>query len=524
MNFANYGRKSMFSDKSDSVDNQLRMSREYAEMHFPGQIDSFLHYSDEDFTGANTNRPDLQRLLIDVKAGLVDVLIVYQLDRLSRDVRDFANIYAILEEHHVHFVSVKENIDTTTPIGRAMMYVTVVFAQMERETIAARVTDNMIGLAKKGYWTGGNPPRGYIRQNVTVSGRKHVTIVPDPEGVAYVMGIYDTFLDGGFSLQSMETYFRKNGIRTESGAFFSTTQLHKILTMPYCVEATPDVYDFFDGKGCIMDSESPREKWDGSHGVMVYGRSTERNKKHQLQPPEKWLVCLGLHAPFMPAEKWLAVQARFSQNKFNKTMKYDIPLLKGVLRCSCGSIMQVSRKKKTDGSVSSWYYCLKRMRQGVDACGCSQIKTDLLDNKVLEIFRSIELDPDSIRQYAAAAPAVRTISKVSSIEKHISTIEGKVRRLAGSLALHEDSAAAKYIVEEIERLDSELSKLKQERLNASHLERMEHIAAESLEEKAREISTLLQNLDAFSAAEKNEVARRVLDRCVWDGETLSLSL
>ena len=214
MIFANYGRKSIYSDTSDSIDNQFRMSREYAELHFPGQIDSFLQYSDEDFTGANTDRPDLQRLLSDIEHGQIDVLIVYQLDRLSRDVRDFANIYAVLEEHHVNFISLKESIDTTTPIGRAMMYVTVVFAQMERETIAARVRDNMIGLAKKGYWTGGNPPRGYVRERIVVDGKKHVIIIPDPEGVAYVMNIVDTFLNGDFSLQGLETYFKNNHIRT----------------------------------------------------------------------------------------------------------------------------------------------------------------------------------------------------------------------------------------------------------------------------------------------------------------------
>lgn len=159
-----YGRKSIYSDHSDSIDNQFRMCRDYVELKFSGQVDSFLEYQDEAFTGANTKRPDLQRLLADISAGNCDVLIVYQLDRLSRDVRDFANIYAILEEHHVKFISIKENIDTSTPIGRAMMYVTVVFAQMERETIAARVADNMIGLAKKGFWTGGNPPEG-VRQD-----------------------------------------------------------------------------------------------------------------------------------------------------------------------------------------------------------------------------------------------------------------------------------------------------------------------------------------------------------------------
>ena len=158
MRFATYGRKSVYSDKSDSVDNQERMCREYVELRFQGKVDSFETYSDEGMTGANTNRPGLKRLLADVGDGLVDALVVYQLDRLSRDVKDFANIYASLEEKGVLFLSLKESIDTNTPIGKAMMFITATFAQMERETIAARVTDKLSGLAKKGFWTGGKPP------------------------------------------------------------------------------------------------------------------------------------------------------------------------------------------------------------------------------------------------------------------------------------------------------------------------------------------------------------------------------
>ena len=261
MFFGIYGRKSVYSDKSDSVDNQHRMCNDYIKAHFKADdITLVTSYSDEDYTGANTKRPDLQRLLEDVKSGAINVLVVYQLDRISRDVRDFSNIYAMLEEYHVMFISIKENIDTTTPIGRAMMYVTVVFAQMERETIATRVRDNMIGLAKKGFWTGGNPPYGYVRKNIVINGKKHVTIEPDPDGVAYNIWIYDSFLKNHCSLQSMETNFRKEGIKTRNGAFFSTTQLYKILTMPYCVEATPEIYDYFAAKGCQMDPDSPRDK------------------------------------------------------------------------------------------------------------------------------------------------------------------------------------------------------------------------------------------------------------------------
>ena len=212
MRFATYGRKSVYSDKSDSVSNQERMCREYAQMRF--EVESFEVYSDEGFTGANTNRPGLKRLMEDIEDGLVDALIVYQLDRISRNVKDFADIYSTLEKKGVMFVSIKENIDTATPIGKAMMYVTMVFAQMERETIAARVTDNMQGLAKRGLWTGGRPPYGYVSRRIEVDGKKHVAIFPDPEGVRYVHWIFDTFLESGHSLRGMSTEFRNKAIMT----------------------------------------------------------------------------------------------------------------------------------------------------------------------------------------------------------------------------------------------------------------------------------------------------------------------
>lgn len=521
MRFANYARKSVYSDKSDSVDNQLRMAREYATLHFPGQVDSLESYCDEDFTGSDINRPALKRMMADIESGMIDVLIVYQLDRLSRNVRDFSNIYDTLEKHHVNFVSVKENIDTTTPIGKAMMYVTVVFAQMERETIAARVADNMIGLAKKGYWTGGNPPYGYVRKKIIESGRQHVTIEPEPEGVKYVTNIYNTFLHNNFSLQSMETYYRNNGIRTPNGAFFSTTQLYKILTMPYCVEATVAVYDYYASKGCLMDSGSPREKWDGTHGVMVYGRSTSIEKKHQLQPTEKWIVCLGLHKPFLSAEIWLEVQRRFSLNKIDRTMKYDIPLLRGILRCSCGSLMQVSRKKKLDGSVSSWYYCKRRMRYGSDICNRSQIKINLLDEKVMDIFKKIEHDPDSILQYVNTS--AEPVADSQSTNKSITSYETKIRRLAASIASTENSTAQKYIIEEMERLELELQKLRAKQIELSILERQQQINADTLEKRVDEIINLVHNFDSFTPVERNEIVRKVISECIWDGETLFIS-
>ncbi len=520
MRFFTYGRKSVYKDNSDSIDNQFRMCREYCEMRFPNEIESWQQFSDEDFTGANTNRPGFQSMMALLREDACDVLVVYQLDRFSRDVRDFSAAYAEMQAHHVRFICLDLNIDTSTPIGEAMMYVSAAFGQMERKNIALRVADNMNGLAKKGYWVGGNPPVGYERSRVIVNGRKHVTIVPVPEGVEYMNWLYDYFLSGSYSLQGLETEFRKKGIKAQGGSFFSTTQLHQLLTSPYCCEAKPEVYDYYAAKGCKM--ESPRELWDGSVGVMVYGRTTQKGKSHQKQPPAEWIVCLGYHKPFMPAEKWLAVQGRMTHNACFHKPKYPVPLLRGVLRCSCGALMAVSTKKKTKG-VSRWYYCEKRMRKGVEACSCSQIKCDLLDEKALEVFREIEAEPKLIEKYVEKSEKKKG-EDPRKLQAKISGTEDKIGRLAASLALAQNSTASRYIIAEMENLDAELRILKSKKAEAEAARRMEVNEEKKSSEKVKEIFNFLKGMEGFTAEEKNEIVRSIVKECTWDGETLFILL
>lgn len=524
MHFAIYGRKSVYSDRSDSIANQCRMCREYIHFKFPEETEGISEYTDEGLTGSNTNRPMLQALLQDVKDGLVDAIVVYQLDRLSRDVRDFANIYAVLEEKHVMFISIKENIDTTTPIGKAMMYVTMVFAQMERETIATRVVDNMTGLAKRGFWPIGTVPTGFVRQHIAVNGKRHSTLAVEPDGAAYIKSIYDTFLDNEMTVQGMETYFRKNGIKTRNGCFFSQASIYRILTTPFYCEATTEVYDYWESLGCQMDADSPREKWDGTQGVMVYGRRGKgENGTHPLKDKSEWLVCLGLHKGFIPAKRWLAAQERFKQNTFDKTMKYNVPLLKGVLRCKCGCRMNVSRKKKKSG-VLSQYYCLKRQRQGVEACDMKAITCSVLDNEVIDVFRKIEADPSVIQQYIKKPKPETNTLNLQSIRQKISACEARIARLTASLSEAEDSPAIKYIVAEIEHQDLNLQALKREEELARTAARRADAEKKSAEDKAEEIARFIQGIEQFSDKDQNSIMNEVIDKCVWDGETLFLRL
>lgn len=157
-----YSRKSKFTGKGDSIENQIEMCREYIRLHFPDseQLDISV-YEDEGVSGKNLDRPQFKRFMSVEESEPFDCFIVYRLDRVSRNVGDFSGLIEKLNSLGTAFISIKEQFDTSTPMGRAMMNIAAVFAQLERETIAERIKDNMYQQAKSGRWTGGTTPLGY---------------------------------------------------------------------------------------------------------------------------------------------------------------------------------------------------------------------------------------------------------------------------------------------------------------------------------------------------------------------------
>jgi len=148
-----YSRKSKFTGKGDSIANQIEMCRQralqYLSMKNISENDArIIVYEDEGFSGKNTARPEFQKMLAAVKSGEINCVICYKLDRISRNVGDFAQTYETFEKHRVDFLCAGETYDTTTPAGRAMMGMVSVFAQMEREVTAERIRDNMHLLAR----------------------------------------------------------------------------------------------------------------------------------------------------------------------------------------------------------------------------------------------------------------------------------------------------------------------------------------------------------------------------------------
>ena len=236
MNFGIYTRKSYFTDTSDSVKMQLETCEEYIRRIFD-QVDSITPYEDDGFVRSDIDRPAMNQLREDVADGLIDCVVIYRIDRVCSDMMDFCTFYTFLKEKGVKFVTVKDGIDTTTPIGEAMMYLAVIFSGLEIGNDAIRIRDNLNHLAARGFWCGGSAPFGYDIIEVGIGGsKKHKTIVKNEEQREEKERLIDILLDNNFTLQQMETYCRQQGIKSQNGKCLSTTQLHQIFRSPYCCQ------------------------------------------------------------------------------------------------------------------------------------------------------------------------------------------------------------------------------------------------------------------------------------------------
>src|SRR5213595_3318400 len=126
-------------------------------------------YDDGGFSGGNLQRPGLQRLIADVHAGRVDVIVTYKVDRLTRSLADFARLIEILDAQEVSFVSVTQQFNTTSSMGRLTLNVLLSFAQFEREVTGERIRDKIAASKQKGMWMGGWVPLGYDRKDRTLT-------------------------------------------------------------------------------------------------------------------------------------------------------------------------------------------------------------------------------------------------------------------------------------------------------------------------------------------------------------------
>lgn len=330
-----YTRQSVEKADSISIESQL----EYCKYETRGG--PYKAYVDRGYSGKNTNRPAFEELLADIKLGKISRVIVYKLDRISRSIMDFANMMDTFQQYNVEFVSSTERFDTSTPIGRAMLNICIVFAQLERETIQKRVTDAYYSRCKRGFYMGGRTPYGFAKVNTVIDGIETSMYVPVPEEAQQLRLMYSLYADPTNSLGDILRHFNEKGIKQLRGGTWSTARISDMLRNPIYVKADAAVYDFFKSQGA--DIINPVSDFTGHHGCYLYkGTVSTTRKQRDLTHKE---IVLAPHEGIVSSQDWIKCRERcLSNRQSTRTCKPKNSWLVGKVKCGhCGYSLKIAK-------------------------------------------------------------------------------------------------------------------------------------------------------------------------------------
>jgi DNA invertase Pin-like site-specific DNA recombinase len=229
-------------------------------------------YDDGGFSGGSLDRPALKRLLADIERGLVDVVVVYKIDRLSRSLMDFARLVEVFDAHEVTFVSVTQSFNTTTSMGRLTLNILLSFAQFEREVIGERIRDKVAASKARGMWMGGKVPLGY-----DVRDRK---LVVNTAEATRVRRVFEIFAETGSGVETVRRC-RAEGIATRSGRPIDKGDLYKILHLRTYIGEVAHRGNVYPGEHAAIVS---RALWDRVHAILQVSPRA-RAKANRSQSP-----------------------------------------------------------------------------------------------------------------------------------------------------------------------------------------------------------------------------------------------
>lgn len=507
-----YSRKSKQTDRGESIGNQIELCRQYIRAHF-GERDAenARVYEDEGFSGGTLARPRFQQMMKDAAAAPFRAVVVYRLDRISRSVGDFAGLIDTLEGLGIGFISIREQFDTTCPMGRAMMYVSSVFSQLERETIAERIRDNMLELSRSGRWLGGVTPTGFRSESFQKNNKTICRLQPVPEEQRLVRQIFDCFLKTQ-SLTGTEAALSERGERTKNGRPFTRWTLRGILTNPVYLRADGAARDYLREIGAVLCAEEAA--FDGSRGIMVYNRTARRRGGGQKpNPPEQWIAAVGEHPGLIPGRDWVRVQRLLEQNrqKGYRRPRSRTALLSGALRCACGAYMRP--KALRNGNFC--YMCTAKERSRRRECNVKNCPGGV-DALVLEQIAALS-DPEALAialEPAQIAPAPEQAELCAALRENAA----RLARLSGSLARCAGTEAEDYVLQSIgalHRREAQLRRALEEAQTAAPVD------AAALLKTLSDFGAVLRDM---ALPRRRMTVRALIAELVWDGEAARLTL
>lgn len=448
-----YSRKSVDTQKGDSLENQVAMCKAYLTAKIPEAGTARITvYEDEGFSAKNTDRPQFQQMLRDLARHKPAYLVCYRLDRISRNVSDFAAFIERLNREGIAFLCIKEEFDTARPMGKAMMYLASVFAQLERETIAERVRDNMRLLARTGRWLGGSTPTGFVSEPMREPGpdgklRCFSILRVDPDEMMAADTIFRKFWEL-HSLSGVARYLAQAGVRSRTGNPFSRTAIREILQNPVYCAADRDAKTYFAQHGCeVFFGEDACTR-----GLLAYNKRDYRQKNARRLPMSEWIVAAGHHPARVSGKRWAAIQQLLQRNvpagKRASPVHNDYALLSGLLFCGrCQHrLFAKPRGAKRDGFD---YICGSKLQGGTALCGCQNLGGTITDALVWETLLPYARETANLehllRAYRRTLPKTTPASNPPSIAHTLADWPER----AGLLTLPEKRTLVQLLTERI---------------------------------------------------------------------------
>ena len=328
--------------------NSLHAQREACESYIASQRSEGWvlvrdQYDDGGISGGTLERPGLKRLLADIEDGLVDVVVVYKIDRLSRSLMDFSKLVEVFDRNGVTFVSVTQSFNTTTSMGRLTLNILLSFAQFEREVTAERIRDKVKASRMKGMWMGGCPPLGY--------GVKDRKLVENPADAAHVRWVFDRFIEiGSGTLLAHE--LAERGVTTSRGHRIDKKFIYRMLNnRVYIGEAVHKGTSYPGEHAAIVD----REAWDSVHAILT-------------ESPRKRAARTRAHTP---------------------------ALLRGLLYGPDGAAFSPTHTRK-EGRLYRYYVSQTVLKHGAGSCPVARVPAGEIEAAVIGQLRAVFRQPEIV--------------------------------------------------------------------------------------------------------------------------------
>lgn len=485
-----YARQSVDKKESLSIEGQIEKCQEKA----PNAI----VYEDKGYSGKNTERPGLQKLIEDINADKIEKVVVYKIDRISRNIKDFYDLWELMKVHKCNIVSATEPVDTTNPIGEGMMGMIAVFAEMERSNIQKRVKDNYYyRTAQTGSWAGGPAPYGFKNGR---NEQNKPTLIPIPEEIEAVQSAFALYYGADTcTLGQVARWLNAQGYKPHKRDVFDSVTVSKILQNPIYVKADKSLYMYF--KTRKINFLNDEEQWDGTRSAHVIGKKVGNANIRKYTTMKEQSIYLTNFEGFIPSVTYINVQDRLAKNEqFARANAGGVlEELSGKLKCSCCGYAIKSYSKSTNGRPYLDCYGNRTLH----TCDKRYNKVNFWDLQELvgvEIQKQID-DMENLRYKKACENA--------EIEEQMNTIKTEIDKLI-ELSLHSE-LTAEAVASAIEKKQIELNQLElkhQMNKTAANVTRVYFSANVNIREEYEQ-GLVYENL---SEEQKREVVSLLIDK------------